>query len=105
MNSNDDVIDQRDVQRHFEELAAEQNDLQEELKDAETALAFAQLNGEIGTPLEEAVEAVEEAKQKLADWNSDYEEEMNEVRRVADEVPDSETMVNESYGIYIDDSR
>lgn len=67
MNYNDDVIDSRDLIERLTELEDDQNDLQSILDDAE------------------GPDAVEEAKENLANWNTEFEDEMIMLKEFCEE--------------------
>ena len=89
------IIDTRDLQKRLEELESELEDLQDAVNDAEEALEECE-EGEHHEPFM----ALNEATAELEDWQDENQEELEELRQLADEIPEwrhGETLINDDY--------
>ena len=89
------IIDTRDLQTRLEELESELEDLQEAVNDAEEELEECE-EGEHHEPFM----ALNEATAELEDWQDENQEELEELRQLADEIPEwrhGETLINDDY--------
>ena len=89
------IIDTRDLNKRLEELESELEDLQEAVNDAEEALEECE-EGEHHEPFM----ALNEATAELEDWEDENQEELEELRQLADEIPEwrhGETLINDDY--------
>ena len=89
------IIDTRDLQKRLEELESELEDLQE---------AVASIEEELSETTDEDVDAVHEAHSDalsaLGEWEDENQEELEELRQLADEIPEwrhGETLINDDY--------
>ena len=99
IDNSQDVIDSRDFIERMEELQGERDALQEAIDEAVADAEAASLDEETA----EAIEAADEARKALADWEEENGEELAAMTKCAEEAEGSpdwihgEALIRESY--------
>lgn len=109
INSNQDIMDSRDVIEAYEELQAERDDLELQIENANDAIrdaqeAQAESESDDETAVDEAIIDLKAAREALSDWDDENGEELKTLRELceegessADDWPHGVTLIRDSY--------